>query len=158
MASMSAATVTSNGQILFADAPIPQEHVMETGSGSYITAAGNKVTTAMNMQNKAMNMLGGKQMGGATQVVVHPPTMVTAGNATTHPNDLYANLYAVRATGQANAMYDGLTNAAPQMAGKRTRRKNKRHARTKSKGHRHGRRRTRKRSHVSRSHRRIRKQ
>jgi hypothetical protein len=40
MASMSAATVTSNGQILFADAPVPQEKVMETGSGSYITAAG----------------------------------------------------------------------------------------------------------------------
>jgi len=148
----------STGQITVDDVPPPPETVMKQPANSLITAAANSVAAKIAIQNAAVTTLGG-QKGGATQVQVHPPTMVTAGTATTHPNDLYANLYAIKAQGATDASYDSLHSAQPMIVkgGKRKtlKRKHKKHARTQSKGKRHHVRHSRKRSHLRRSRRRL---
>lgn len=146
------------GQIIVRNVPSPAEDIMKQPSGSFISAAANSVAAKTAVQNAAVTTLGG-QKGGATQVQVHPPTMVTAGTATTHPNDLYANLYSIKAQGQTDASYDSLHSAQPMVVkgGKRKtlKRKHKKHARTQSKGKRHHVRHSRKRSHLRRSRRRL---
>jgi len=160
---LSGAQVTSSGQILLPEAPPPTEHVMNSGPGSAITAAAGKVLNATAIQNRAVTMLGGKQIGGATQVTVHPPTnMPTAGTSTVHPHDLYANLYATKAAGLAGAQYDGLHSATPQMVGgrgivrhRKSRKHHKKHARSVKSRRGHTRRHPRRSRHVSRVHRRV---
>lgn len=157
---LSGATVTSSGQIVLPDAPAPVERVMDQGAGSAITQAANKVATAAAIQNRAVTLLGGKQIGGATQVTVHPPNMPTAGTSTVHPNDLYANLYATKAAGLEAAKYDGLHSHSPQMVGGRTtqRRKSRgkhKNARSVKSRRRHTRRNRHRSRHVSRVHRRL---
>lgn len=147
----------STGQIIVDDVPPPVETKMNQPANSLITAAANSVAAKTAVQNAAVTTLG--QKGGATQVQVHPPTMVTAGTATTHPNDLYANLYSIKAQGATDASYDSLHSAQPMIVkgGKRKtlKRKHKKHARTQSKGKRHHVRHSRKRSHLRRSRRRL---
>lgn len=135
---------------------------MNTGSSSYITQAGNKTTTMAEAQNAAYNHLGGIQTGGAgTDIQVHPPMMPTAGNSTISPNDLYANLYSIKAQGQADAAYDGYYNAAPQQVTtggrKKTRKNKKKNGRTQQSRHRHHRRNARRTRRVSRTARRLHK-
>lgn len=122
-----------------------------------ITAAANKVLTSTAIQNRAVNVLGGKQIGGATQVTVHPPNMPTAGTSSIHPNDLYANLYATKAAGLEAAKYDGLHSAQPQMVGGKKSRKHhkKNHARSVKSRRRHTRRNRHRRRHLSRASRRL---
>lgn len=161
------AQVTSSGQIILPSSAPPTEHVMDQGSGSMITAAANKVLSATAIQNRANVVLGGKQVGGATQVTVHPPNMPTAGTSTIHPNDLYANLYATKAAGLEASKYDGLHSAQPQMIGGRGRRpatrrlrksrgKHKSHARSIKSRHGHTRRNRNRRRHLSHASRRVR--
>lgn len=136
---MASTTVAPNGQILVTDVAPPAEQIVQTGNNSYITQAGNKVTLAAQVQNATFNNLGGKQLGGAA-IQVHPPMMPTAGNATTPPDQLYANLYALKAQGQTDASYDGLYNAAPQQVtsgGRKKTRKHKKNGRSKQSRNRH---------------------
>ena len=156
MSAPAATSVTSSGQIIVDNVPNPAEQIMKQPANSLITAAASKVAAQTAIQNKAVTTLG--QKGGATQVTVHPPTMVTAGTSTSHPNDLYANLYSIKAQGQTDASYDSLHSAQPMKIGgkrKTLKRKHKKHARTQSKGNRQHKRHSRKRRHVRHSRRRL---
>jgi hypothetical protein len=166
--------VTSSGQIILPETAPPVERIMDQGAGSTIVQAAGRVLQSTAIQNRAVTMLGGKQIGGATQVTVHPPSMPTAGTSTIHPNDLYANLYATKAAGIESAKYDGLHSATAQMvggrglkggvdtrrlkggAGRNSRSKHKKsHARTVKSRRRHTRRHRNRSRHISRVHRRL---
>lgn len=155
---MASTTVASNGQIIVTNVPPPSEQIVQSGNNSYITQAGNKVTTAAEVQNAAFNNLGGKQTGGA-DIQVHPPMMPTAGNATTPPDQLYANLYALKAQGQTDASYDGLYNASAQQVktgGRKKTRKHKKNGRSKQSRNRYHRRNARRTRRVRRTARHLR--